>query len=339
MTFLLKRLALGLLLIAAASGVLLLSDLQWSAPAGQGGQLGKKWNLHLISYVSVVDSEEAEHGIVEGLKDAGLIEGTDYTLTIRNAQGDMPTLNSLVQAALTDRADLLFTLSTPGLQAAMRQTSDIPIIFTFVADPIVAGAGKSNTDHKPNVTGVYVAGAYAEVIALLRECMPKARKVGTLYVPTEVNTVYHKDQTTAEGRKLGLEVVALPVATATEVPAAARALCTQDLDALCQVGGNLTAASFSTIAQAAQQAKLPVFAFLSAQAKDGASVVAARDYHQAGHDTAQVAVRVMRGESPAAIPFAPIQQTRVIVNLPAARACGLTLPSALLRRADQVIGR
>jgi putative ABC transport system substrate-binding protein len=197
MTFLIKRLALGLLLIAAASGVLLLSDLQWSAPAREGGQLGKKWNLHLISYVSVVDSEEAEQGIVEGLKHAGLVEGTDYTLTIRNAQGDMPTLNGLVQAALTDRADLLFTLSTPGLQAAMRQTNDIPIVFTFVADPIVAGAGKSNTDHKPNVTGVYVAGAYADVVALLRECMPKARKVGTLYVPTEVNTVYHKDQTTA----------------------------------------------------------------------------------------------------------------------------------------------
>jgi ABC-type uncharacterized transport system substrate-binding protein len=249
----------------------------------------------------------------------------------------MATLNSLVQAALNDQADLILTLSTPTLQAAMRQTSRVPIVFTFVADPVVAGAGRSVADHQANVTGVYINGAYPEVVALVRECLPAARRIGTLFVPTEVNTVFHKDQTAAEASKLGLETEAVPVATATELSDAARALCSRDIDAVCQVGGNLTATGFATIAQSAQRARLPVFAFLSAQARDGASVVVARDYFEAGREAGQLAVRVLRGESPAAIPFAPVRATRLIVNPAAARACGLTIPSAVLRRADEVI--
>lgn len=331
-----KRLALGFFLIGLCSAALLLWDKARTSPAADSS-LGKVWNVHLIAYVNVVDSEDAERGILAGLQESGLVEGRDYSLTIRNAQGDMATLNSLVQAALSDQADLVLTLSTPALQAALRQTSTVPIVFTFVADPVVAGAGKSVTEHRPNVTGVFVAGAYAEVIALVRECVPNARSIGTLFVPTEVNTVYHKEQTAKEAKKLGMEAVAVPVATATEVSDAARALCSREIDVVCQVGGNLTATGFATIAQAAQRARLPVFAFLSSQAKDGAAVVIARDYYEAGRETGQLAARVMRGESPAAIPFAPTRTTRLIVNPRAAKACGLTIPPAVLRRADEVI--
>lgn len=334
-----RRLFLGIFLLSATSAVLLLTDRKSGGTADPSSQLGKRWNVHVIEYVNVLDSEEALEGIRAGLKQSGLVVGQDFTFTVRNAQGDMATLNSLIQAALTDGADLLITLSTPGLQAAIRQTADVPIVFTYVADPVVAGAGTSNTDHKPNVTGVYVAGAYADVVALVRECLPRAKRIGTLFVPTEVNTVYHKDKTAAEAKKLGMELIALPAATATEVPDAAQALCGQNLDALCQVGGNLTAASFSTIAQAAQRARLPIFAFLTSQAREGAAVVVARDYFEAGRETGHVAARVMRGEAPATIPFAPIRTTKLIVNLPALRHCGLKLPDAVLQRAQEKIER
>ena len=66
-------------------------------------------------------------------------------------------------------------------------------------------------------------------------------------------------------------------------------------------------------------------------------MVIARDYFEAGRDTGHLAVRVMRGESPAGIPFAPIRTSKLIVNLAASKACGLTIPPAVLRRADEVI--
>ena len=139
-----------------------------------------------------------------------------------------------MDAAVTDGADLLITLSTPTLQAALSRGRGLPVVFTLVADGVTAGAGRSDKDHLPNVTGVYAHGAYDEVIAALRECLPNVRAVGTLFVPSEVNTVYHKDMLVKAANAVGIEVVVVPVTSSTEVVDAAMSLCSRRIDALCQ---------------------------------------------------------------------------------------------------------
>ncbi len=309
------------------------------ARGSAGGRLSKTWKINLLKYVEIEDSEEAERGVLAGLEEAGLVKGRDYQVKGFSANGDMATVTGLVDASVTEGADLLITLSTPTLQAALSRGRDLPVVFTFVADAVVAGAGRSDEDHLPNVTGVYTHGAYDEVIAALRECLPSVRTVGTLFVPSEVNTVYHKDMMVKAANAAGIEVVALPVASSTEVADAAIALCSRRIDALCQVAGNLLGSSFSSIAQAARRAKLPVFGFLSTQARQGAVVVVARDYYDGGPEAGRLAVRVMRGEDPASLPFQPLRTTRTIVNLKAARDNGLTIPPTLIRRADEILGQ
>jgi ABC-type uncharacterized transport system substrate-binding protein len=339
MGFIVKRLLLGLVLILLASAVLLISD--WRRRDSSAGRAGvdRKWVVNLLEYVNVEDSEEAEKGIMDGLREAGLVEGRDFEMTIRNAQGDMATLNALVDAALTARADLLLTLSTPTLQVAIRKAPKLPIVFTFLADPVSAGVARSLTDHLPNVTGVPTSGASEEVISILRECLPFARRIGTIVVPAEVNTVFNKDQLALAARKMGIELVAVPASTSSELPDAALALCSMKIDAVCQVAGNLTATGFTSIAQAARGARLPAFGFMSSQAEQGAVVVVARDYYDGGKETAQLAVRVMRGESPASIPLQPLTKNKTIVNLAAARVAGLVIPETVLRKADKVIDK
>ena len=335
-----KRLSLGLILILLASAVLLISD--WGRRESNASQAGakKKWVVNLLEYVNVEDSEESERGIVDGLRNSGLVEGQDYEITVRNAQGDMPTLNGLVDAALTARADLLMTLSTPTLQATIRKAPpQLPIVFTYLADPVSAGAGRSFTEHRPNVTGVATGGADEEVLAILRECLPHARRIGTIVVPSEVNTVYHRDELAMKARKLGIEVVSVPANTSSELPDAALALCSMKIDAVCQVAGNLSATGFTSIARAAREARLPAFAFMSSAVEQGAVAVVARDYYDGGIETAQLALRVIRGESPASIPIQPLLKNKIIVNLTAARAVGLAIPASVLKKADKVIGK
>src|SRR5262245_6237345 len=115
MGFLIKRLSLGFFLIALASLALLAWD--WDQRPTDAG----KWRVHLIQYVKVVDTEEAEQGVLDGLRESGLIEGQDYTITIHIAHGDMAMVSSLVDASLAAKADLLITLSTPTLQAALQR--------------------------------------------------------------------------------------------------------------------------------------------------------------------------------------------------------------------------
>jgi ABC-type uncharacterized transport system substrate-binding protein len=300
--------------------------------------LSKKWNVHIIEYVQVVDVEEMEKGVFAGLEKAGLVRGRDFDVKVSNAHSDMPTLSGLVDAAVSDGADLLITVSTPTLQAAIRRAQSVPIVFTYCANSVAAGAAKSLTDHLPNLTGVEIPGAYDELVAVVRECLPGVKAVGTLYAPSEVNTVFHKEKITKAAAALGIKMEAVAAETSSEISDAALALCNRRIDAVCQVGGNLTAASFPSIARAAQAAHLPLFASLTSQAEAGAAVAVARDYYFAGIDTGLMAARIMRGEKTSGIPIEAFAKTKIIVNLNGAKACGLTVPAGLLKRADVVIG-
>ena len=333
MVLALQRMSLGLVLIVLASAALLFSG---SSRRPDGGT--RMWSVHVIAYTEVIDSEETKQGVLEGLRASGLVEGRDYELHFSNAQGDMATVSALVDSAVTQNADLLITLSTPTLQAAIRRGKGTPVVFAYVASGIVAGAGKSDTDHLPNVTGVNLVAGFPQMVALVRQHFPAVRRVGTLHVPAEANMVYYREQFEEAAGKAGLEVVVVPVNSATDVPDAAQALVGRGIDAVIQMPGNLVASAFGSIGRAASQARLPVFAFQKAQIEQGAMVAITREYLDSGRMAGAQAARVIRGESPAQMPFENFSKTYLVVNPQAAQAAGVTLPAALLREAEQQAG-
>jgi ABC-type uncharacterized transport system substrate-binding protein len=327
----LRRLGLGVVLITLVSLVLLVSE----GPQ-RGVEPRRVWKVHILKMVSSLDSDDVERGMREGLA-SRLTEERDYTVTARNAHGDMPTLSAIVDAALSDHADLILTLSTPTLQAAVQRVKTIPIVFSFSSNPLGAGAGKSYEDHLPNVTGVPTVGAYEDVMRIIQELLPRARRLGSLVVPSEVNSVVSNQQAVEIAAKHGLEFATLPVNTSSDVADATLALLARGIDAICQVGSNLTVAGFASIVRPAQQARVPVFGFLSNDARNGAVAVAARDFYESGREAGVMAARVIQGESPAAIPFREVEGSRLIVNLAAAKTAGIVVPESLRARADKVL--
>lgn len=175
------------------------------------------------------------------------------------------------------------------------------------------------------------------MMALFKQLMPGAKKAGTLFVPSEANSVMHNKIPGEEAAKFGVKLVSLPANNPTEVPDAALALAATDIDAIIQIPGNLTAVSFSSIAKAANQSRLPVFAFQTVQSDEGASVVLARDYYDFGKEAALLAARVMRGENPKDIPFMGLDETKLILNLKAAKVSNLKIPEELIKEAYTVI--
>jgi putative ABC transport system substrate-binding protein len=168
--------------------------------------------------------------------------------------------------------------------------------------------------------------------------MPAVKTLGTLFVPAEVNSVFNRDLLRDAARKAGLALIDVPANTSSDVADASLALTARRPDAICQIPGNLTAAAFPTVQQAAARARVPIFAFQSIQAHGGAIVTLSRDYRDAGRQSAALAVRVMKGEKPAALPFQAVSRTRLIVNPDAARRIGIALPPALVAKADEVVG-
>jgi putative tryptophan/tyrosine transport system substrate-binding protein len=329
-----KRLALGAALILLACSILLLSDISRRASTTSHG--AKHWKIYFILYNDVLDSEQAMDGARTALRE-NFSEGRDYEIKVLNAQGDMTTVSALIDAAVTDNANLIVTFSTPTLQAAIRRAGTTPVVYAYVANGLFAGAGKTETDHLPNITGVNSAAADREMMKLLREYFPGYHKLGTLFVPSEVNMVYQLGKTEKAASEFGFEIVSVPVSTATEVPDAAAALASRHIDAIMQIPGNLTVSAFSSISEAADRAHLPVFVFMQGQVRQGALVALARDFHDSGYASGLLAVRVMRGESPGNIPIEQYLQTSLIVNLDSARKLRMQLPRTLIKSAQEVI--
>jgi putative tryptophan/tyrosine transport system substrate-binding protein len=258
-------------------------------------------------------------------------------LKASNAQGDMASLNGMVDAALADRADLLLTISTQALQSSVQRARGTPIVFTMVANPFAAGVATSETDHLPNVTGAYGANDVEGMMPILKQLMPNAHRVGALFAPNEVNSVYSHELLMAAAKKADYELISIGVSGPSEAPDSTQSLCGQQIDLICLPNSNLAGSSFPTIVQSANRAKIPVFGFLGSIASQGAVVVLTRDYYDMGVDSGQIAARVMRGEKPAVVPLHQSRKSKRFVNLAAAKASGITLPADFVKSADRVI--
>ena len=139
-----------------------------------GRPLAKRWNIDLIEYNTVVDVEEAEEGVLGGLARLGPrgspgLPRQDPQRAGRHGHDEQPVM----RRSATGRISII-TFSTPTLQAAIQRSQGVPVVFNYVANAVWAGAGRSDTDHLPNVTGVYLPGAYDEMLALIREVLPDA---------------------------------------------------------------------------------------------------------------------------------------------------------------------
>ncbi len=292
------------------------------------------FKLRIVLYSETEFAERCKEGLIDGINKAGLKEGRDYELKSYNAQGDMSTLSSIMTTVRSDRVDLLMVVSTPTLQAALRQAGeDTRIVFTGVGDGVRAGAGTSETDHLPNVTGISTRSPFDGMARIIRQTLPDTRRVGTLFTPAEINSVLYKDWFKEALVDQGMELVTVPVTASADVAQSAIELCGKDIQVVAQVVDNLTRPGFALIARKAAENNLPVFVFDSAQMKDGGVVCLARDYYDAGLEAAQKALRVLRGENPKDIPFSNTQSEKLLLNLKLARHYNLRISEELMKKA------
>ncbi len=297
----------------------------------------RAWKVSVAAFSESTILEEALDGLRRGFKDAGLVEGKDFATILRNAQGDIGTLNAIFDELSGDDTDLIVSFSTPALQSALQKVSRKPIVFAVVLDPIAAGAGKSDHDHKKNVAGVYLDFPYAPMIDLVRAVFPNARRLGTVFAPGEVNSAVAQRRFAAVAKSAGLELVSLPANGPSEVSDAALTLCQSGIDVVCQISDNLSNASFPAIARACEMAKKPLFTFSPTLVKSGAMVGLGSDYAENGREAGLLAAQVIRGKDPGQIAFHASAKIRRSVNLENARRLGVTIPAEIVKAADLVI--
>jgi len=323
----------AILALIIVSAILLTSDLNNRTSAREKSDQKKGMNrfykICLVHYVDSPNSEECEEGIRDFFKDLGWKQDIDFSLQVYNSQGDMSTLNSIAGTVSSQRWDLVMASSTPTNQVLVGKVSNSPIVFVNVGDPVMADFGESFENHLPNITGISTMSDFAGLIDMLTIIHPDIKRIGTVFTPSEINSVAYKERLEIAASKAGIELISIPAASVTEVADAAISLSSRGIGAYCQISDNLTASCSATIIKASRDARIPYYGFITKQIEQGAVAVAARDYHQAGYDAARMAKEVLEGKSPGSIPFEFVTKTIYRINQKAAAFYNVELPEIL----------
>ncbi len=297
--------------------------------------------IYIIRADDWMGHEWSEDAIRVGLLESDMEAGVDYEFKMLSAQGDLATLPSLIDAAIDAKARIIVTLQDATLEAAVRRGTTVPIIFQLLSDPFAAGAGTSDSNHMPNITGVYSPGfgdpEQTRRVDLIRRILPKATRLGILFSPEEQLSVSFKQRMTKAAQQAGLKVTAVPVGNVGEVSDATRSLCGK-VDAI-ELFGNVAHSGFAGLIKVAKECKVPVFSPSPFEVMQGATAALYPDFQDGGAIAGKMIARVLRGESPAKIPFYRVQTTKLAVNPGDAGSIGVTVPPDVVKQADTVVGK
>ena len=311
------------------------------AATGAATDAGSKPLIALIRAADWMGSEWGEDAIKVGLQESDMEAGRDYEIKVSSAQGDLATLPSLIDAAIDAKAKVIVALQDATLQAAVQRAKSLPIVFHLLSDPFAAGAGTSDSNHLPNITGVYSPGfgdpEQTRRVDLIRRIAPKAQRIGILFSPEEQLSVIFKDRMTKAAQRAGLQVTAVPVSNVGEVGNATRSLCSQKTGAI-ELYGNVAHAGFASLIKVANECRVPVFSPSPFEVLQGAVASFFPDFQEGGVEAGKMVARVLRGQSPVNMPFYRVKTTKLIVNPGVAAKAGVTVPPDVVKQADTVIG-
>jgi putative ABC transport system substrate-binding protein len=302
------------------------------APAGP-----RPYGVGIFQSVDSPTANELRRGILQAFADAGLSDGRDIVVTIRIANNDIAEVQRIARDLAAGGVDMIIPLSTQALQAAILTATKRPIVFGAVAVPYLVGAGQSADDHLRNVTGVVSTGPIAQALALIREVLPQARRIGSLWTPSEINSEHYLDLTRSAAARLGFEVIAVPVSGPAEIPRSLQRLVNAKVEALFPMSDNTLNSSFGAIGLAAEENRTPLFASFLRSVEFGACAAVGFDFYEMGLRTGRLAVRVKNGESPGRIPIQSMDEVRLYVNTEAAARQGIVLPMEVLDRASRIV--
>jgi putative ABC transport system permease protein len=284
---------------------------------------------------SVGPLDEARDGFFQALADSGFIRDSTITVLERNAQGDIPALMLIMNEFKMRGVDVVATVSSVATQAALKVITG-PIVFGAVANPYVIKAGTSPTEHRQNVTGAPIPLPVDSALALAHEVFPAITTWGTLYDPVDPFAEYYLEMVRAAATALGVGFIAVACTGPADIAPGVQALKARGAGGVLQIPSVMIASGYPAVVKTARQTGMPLVG--TTIGLPGVPLALGLSFGANGYDMGLLMIRVLRGESPAGMPFQAASKRQLLVNLKAAREFGITIPEVIIRRADSVIG-
>ena len=276
-------------------------------------------------------------GFVEGLAEAGLVEGENLKIDLQNAQADMGIAQQIAAQFASAKVDMMVGIATPMAQACYNAAAGaIPTIFTAVTDPVAAGFADANGVAAGEITGTSDALPIKAQLETIRAMMPEASKIGILYTTSEVNSISAIEIYKSLAGDYGFEIVESGISTTADIPLALDALLGK-VDCLTNLTDNTVVSALALVLDKANAAGKPVFGSEIEQVKLGCVAAEGLDYIALGRQTGLMAAKVLKGEAKASeIPYEIITEPGLYVNTEALAKFGIVLSDELKARANEV---
>lgn len=298
---------------------------------------GRKFRIGIVYLGPEPGVDVCLKGLFDGLRGLGFVEGQNLEVKRGHANGEISQLPALLQSFDTQKLDLIVTMTTPVLTAACNTVRNTPVVFMYVFDPVAAGAGKSFTDHNPNVTGIGSFPPIAECLEVMHDLIPGLQSVGTLYNSSEANSRRVVEVARGLFKKDGVSLQEVTVTSSNDVMEACRSLVSRKVQAFWSPGDNTVIQAFSAVARVSQENRIPLFTSDIDFVNQGAVAGVGISFYSSGKAAASPAARVMLGADPGSIPFENVAVKEVVLNGPVAAKLGIHIPPALLQNGARVL--
>lgn len=296
---------------------------------------GVSYTIGISQFAEHGSLDNCREGFLAGLADAGIVEGQNLTVIYDNAQADTATASTIADSYVSQKVDMICGIATPSAMAAYNSclNTEIPVIYTAVSDPVACSLAKEDGSSVGNITGTSDALAVSEQLAMIREVMPEAKKIGIIYTTSETNSVSTIEEYKKYAPEYGFEIVATGINQISEVELAAKDMVTK-VDCITNLTDNTVVSALQTVLAAAEGAKIPVFGSEVEQVKAGCVASMGLEYYELGKQTGAMAAKVLKGEAKASdMKFEVISTPSLYVNTAAAEKVELKLSDDFVNKA------
>lgn len=276
--------------------------------------------------------DNCREGFLQGLADAGLVEGTDFTVDYQNAGFDDNICTQIGQNFSAKNVALMCGIATNAATAcfAAAEDKDIPVIFTAITDPVKAKLDSGN------ITGTSDKLPIAAQLDLIRKLQPEAKTIGIIYTTSEPNSVSAIEEYQAKAAEYGFVIETVGVTAQSEVTQAADTLISKGVDCFSNLTDNNVVGVLSSILEKTNEAGIPVYGSEVEQVTLGCVAAAGIDYFALGCQTGAMAAKVLKGEAKASeIPYETIVEYGIYINSAVAAELEITVPEDIAAKATE----
>ena len=275
----------------------------------------------------------------ERLRDLGYVDGRTIAIEYLSADGRGEQFPSLVDECLRSKPDIIVVTTTPVAQIVKKATSTIPIVMLALGDPVATGLVASLARPGANITGLTImaSGLSAKRLEVLKEAVSKISRVLVLSYLVDPIAAPQVRELKGAARSLGVKLLVQDIRTRDDLPGAFAAGAKWHADAVIPTAESLLVVEHKRIIELAAQHRLPAMYAYRSIVEAGGLMAYDSFTPEFVARGATFVDRILKGAKPGELPVEQPTKVELVINLKTARALGLTMPAALLLRADQVV--